>query len=241
MSNITGEDIRLMAGPLCLTSNDLANPVYVDIRAMQCNRCGACCKTQNSVRLSLFDIFNLSNDLHLPPKNFIRKYCRETSNYDLLGMGPFKGISIATGKGICPFFREGTGCSVNMAKPLICRMYPFTDVSIGRACQLKMFRKKDGAIFDGCSVHGLANNAAVIPDFEIMAFYYVHMKVTQEYLGVANGRWHEDQARDALYSATTITGDKKKIESYTAKIEAVFHEIDKNNVAILLEALSPGQ
>lgn len=241
MGNITQDDMREMADQLGLTADDVARPARLGAVRAECNRCGTCCRTQNGIVISLHDAFSIAERLGLTSKNFLRQYCRDSRTYDVFGHGMFPGISIATKKGTCPFFREDTGCVIHDVKPLVCRLYPFNTLHVTRASLLKMTRLKDDVHSKGCYIFDLPDNAIVPPDFEALAVYHVHMTVTREYYARYGGRWHEDLARAAMRNGELLAANKKIVADYAAQMREAFDELDRKNAVMLAEALEGKQ
>jgi Fe-S-cluster containining protein len=237
MANITQDDMRLMAGQIGLTVDDVSRSAIMDTASAECNRCGTCCRTQNGIVLSLDDIFRISERLGLTPKNFIRKHCRDSRAYDVFGRGPFPGLSIATKKGICPFFKDGEGCTINDVKPLVCRLYPFNTVHVTRASLFKMQRMKDDERYSDCYIFDFPNNSVMSPDFKALAVNHIHMSVTREYYTRYDGKWHEDLARQAMEEGKRLAGDGKVLAQLECQLREAFEALDRRNVEMLAEVL----
>jgi Fe-S-cluster containining protein len=238
MGNITQDDMQHMADQLGITAEDVARPVTLSAVRAECNRCGTCCRTQNGIVISLHDVFRIAEKLKLTPKNFIRQYCRDSRTYDVFGHGMYPGISIATKKGACPFFREGAGCSINDIKPLVCRLYPFNTIHVTRASLLKMVRLNDDVRYKGCYIFDLPGNAIVPPDFKALAVYHVHMTVTRDYFARYGSKWHENIARAAMSEGERLAGDEKVISGYMAQMREAFDELDRRNAEMLAGAMA---
>jgi Fe-S-cluster containining protein len=237
MGNITPDDMRHMAGQLGLVPDDVACPVRLETLKAECKRCGTCCRTQNGIVLSLYDVFRAAEQLGITPKNFIRKYCRDSRAYDVFGRGPFTGVSIATRNGACPFFREGTGCSIHDVKPLVCRLYPLNTLHVTRASLLKMVRMNDDAGYKSCYLFDFPDNAIVPPDFRALAVHHVHMSVTREYYARYGGKWHEDLARRAMEEGKRMADDARTLTRIEGEMRDAFDELDRRNAEMLAEAL----
>ncbi|MGA9141710.1 MAG: YkgJ family cysteine cluster protein [Methanocella sp.] len=210
----------------------------IDVRSYQCNRCGACCKNQNGIIISLNDAQLLARRLHVPLKNFVRKYCRDASVYDIFGHGPFKGIAIKTRKSVCSFYSEAVGCTVNDAKPMVCRLYPFNTIHVTRASILKMQRKKDGDCYDGCFIFDLCNEGIIRPDFDALAAHCIQMETTREYYRLCDDRWQDDMAQNAVSNGTRLSTDIKSVEVYARQLLLALDELDRMNGDILLETFA---
>lgn len=238
MANISFEDVRQMAGPMGLTISDISCPVKLEIAEGKCNRCGACCKTQNGIVLSLDDVYRIAGHLGFTTKYFFRHYCRESENiYDIFGMGPFKGLLLATKKGVCPFYKDDTGCTINDVKPLTCRLYPFNTLNVTRTCLLKMQKAKDGEAYRGCFILDLPGNAIVLPDFETLAVSHIRSYVTREFLAQTGGRWQQSLAQDAKDECVRLSEDETLVGQYAQMMQAAFADLDKRNAELLAKAI----
>ncbi|OPY28591.1 MAG: Flagellin N-methylase [Methanocella sp. PtaU1.Bin125] len=209
--------------------------MQIDIREYQCNRCGACCKHQDGIIISLNDAHLLARRLRMPLKNFVRKYCREAGVFDVFGHGPFRGLAIRTKKGVCPFYSGREGCTVNEAKPAVCRLYPFNTIHVTRASLLKMQRKKDGDCYDSCYIFSIPDEGVIGPDYEALAAHWIRMETTREYYRLYGDRWQEDQAQKAIASGARLSGDPKSVGLYARQLRAAFDELDRMNEGVLLE------
>lgn len=238
MANISFEDVRQMAGPMGLTGHDISSPVRLEIAEGKCNRCGACCKTQNGIVLSLDDVYRIAGHLGVTPKYFFRHFCRESESiYDIFGMGPFKGLLLATKNGVCPFYKDRTGCAINDVKPLTCRLYPFNTLNVTRICLLKMQKMKDGEAYRGCFILDLPGNAIVPPDYEALAVSHIQSFVTREYLAQTGGQWQQSLAHEAKDACVRLSQDEKLVEQYGQMMQVAFADLDKRNAELLAKAL----
>ncbi len=103
-----------------------------------CTMCGKCCVGREDILLNAQDVFRLSKELDIHPKDFIKKYCEVYIGNDskmvivrLLPVGPYK---------ICPLL-QGHRCIVHNVKPTVCAMFP-----IGRSIQLSPEEAKEPQI-----------------------------------------------------------------------------------------------
>ena len=81
-----------------------------------CRMCGECCQGKGGIVVGPRDLPRLCAHLHMEAERFI-------AVYGYLQNGKIK---IRTGPdNYCIFFLPGTGCSIHMAKPDICRAWPF--------------------------------------------------------------------------------------------------------------------
>ncbi|MEG2140774.1 MAG: YkgJ family cysteine cluster protein [Bilophila sp.] len=85
-------------------------------QVFDCQMCGQCCEGEGGIVLSPRDLQRLCQGLGLEQDAFLATYAvfRNGKN------------QVRTGEdGKCIFFREGTGCSVDVDKPDVCRAWPF--------------------------------------------------------------------------------------------------------------------
>lgn len=239
MAHISLEDVRQMAGPLGLAISDISSPVKLEITDGKCNRCGACCKTQNGIILSLIDIHKIAGKLGVTPKYFFQHYCRISTNiFDIFGTGPHKGILLRTKNGVCPFYKDQIGCTINDVKPVTCNLYPFKDFNVTRICLLKMQRKKDGEDYKDCYIFDLPNNAIIPTDFEALAANHIQRYVTQEFLAQSDDRWQSGLAQKAKDECIKLSGDNSLVKQYTKMLRAMFDDLDDRNSRLLTDVLA---
>lgn len=90
--------------------------VNISESAFECRLCGHCCKGDGGIVVSDKDLERLSAYLGCTALDFTAKY-GELRNGKLF---------IRSGEnGYCLFFKENSGCAVHMAKPDICRAWPY--------------------------------------------------------------------------------------------------------------------
>jgi len=81
-----------------------------------CRMCGECCRGEGGIVVGPRDLSRLCAHLHMEAESFIALY----------GYRQNEKIKIRTGPDrYCIFFLPGTGCSIHMSKPDICRAWPF--------------------------------------------------------------------------------------------------------------------
>lgn len=80
-----------------------------------CQRCGRCCCLSDPIAITSRDAERIASYLGITVDQFIDKFAKRTEASD-------SGLSLLSQP--CVFYREGTGCSVHQARPMICRMYP---------------------------------------------------------------------------------------------------------------------
>ena len=84
----------------------------------ECKRCGACCKNRD-VKLTLDDIFRLSEFLDMDPDSFFNKYCVEVSKND-----DSLALPYLQRDGERCHFLEDNLCQAHFAKPSACINLP---------------------------------------------------------------------------------------------------------------------
>lgn len=84
----------------------------------ECKRCGACCKDRD-VKLTLDDIFRLSEFLDMEPDKFFAKYCVEIAKNDDTIVLPY----LRKDGGACCFLEDNI-CQAHFAKPSVCMNLP---------------------------------------------------------------------------------------------------------------------
>ena len=84
--------------------------------AFRCRMCGECCRGKGGIVVGPRDLPRLCAHLHMEAERFITVYCCRQNGKIKIRTGP---------DNCCIFFLSGTGCSVHMAKPDICRAWPF--------------------------------------------------------------------------------------------------------------------
>ena len=81
----------------------------------ECLHCGRCCCFFDPIAITVRDAERISRYLDITMEQFLEKFAKKTNASD-------SGLSLLSHP--CVFFREGTGCTVYEARPMICRMYP---------------------------------------------------------------------------------------------------------------------
>jgi len=84
--------------------------------AFDCRMCGECCRGEGGIIAGPRDLPRLCAYLHMETEHFIATYGYQQDGKIKIRTGP---------DSYCIFFLPGTGCSVHMAKPDICRAWPF--------------------------------------------------------------------------------------------------------------------
>ncbi len=81
-----------------------------------CRRCGECCQGEGGIVLSAKDQARLAAHLRLTVPDLLSAHARPAEGKFILTCGP---------DGFCRFFRQGAGCSIHLARPDICRAWPY--------------------------------------------------------------------------------------------------------------------
>ncbi|SHN55394.1 YkgJ family cysteine cluster protein [Desulfovibrio litoralis] len=82
----------------------------------ECKLCGICCEGSGGIVLSEKDLKRIAEHFRLDEKTFLSKYA-EFHNAKW---------KIKTAEdGFCVFFKKGVGCDAHIARPDICRAWPF--------------------------------------------------------------------------------------------------------------------
>lgn len=86
-----------------------------------CTMCGKCCIDREDILLTPRDIYNMSKELGLNPRDFFIAYCENyigsDSRMPIVRLKPRGSIKR------CPLLKDRK-CSVHKAKPAVCAMFP---------------------------------------------------------------------------------------------------------------------
>ena len=83
--------------------------------AFDCKLCGHCCEGRGGIVVSDADLVRLCEFLHLSAEGFASRW----------GTRQGEKLFIRSDENGCVFFHKGEGCSVHIAKPDICRAWPY--------------------------------------------------------------------------------------------------------------------
>ena len=93
-----------------------------------CKQCGKCCINREDILLNSKDLYNISKELGLAPRDTIAQYCEvylgQNSRIPIVRLKPRGSIKR------CPLLRDRK-CSVHNAKPTVCALFP-----LGRSIKL---------------------------------------------------------------------------------------------------------
>ena len=90
--------------------------VGVPLKAFDCLGCGHCCQGRGGIIVAPQDLHRIADHLGLTPDEFITGYGERKGEKLVIRMGD---------DGYCFFYRQGVGCGVHVAKPDVCRAWPF--------------------------------------------------------------------------------------------------------------------
>ena len=100
-----------------------------------CTMCGKCCIDREDILLTPRDIYNMSKELGLNPRDFFITYCENyigsDSRMPIVRLKPRDSIKR------CPLLKDRK-CSVHKAKPAVCAMFP-----IGRCIRFENKKEKN--------------------------------------------------------------------------------------------------
>lgn len=86
-----------------------------------CIMCGRCCIHREDILLSPKDVYRMSKELKITPKEFLEQYCETyiggDSRIPIVRLRPRGSVKR------CPLLKDRK-CSVHKAKPVVCAMFP---------------------------------------------------------------------------------------------------------------------
>ena len=86
-----------------------------------CTQCGKCCIHREDILLNPKDVYNMSKELNMEPKDFIDHYCEiyvgSDSKIPVVRLKPKGSVKR------CPLLKDRK-CMVHKAKPTVCAMFP---------------------------------------------------------------------------------------------------------------------
>ncbi len=86
------------------------------VAVFDCKMCGQCCEGQGGIVVSPSDLERICSHLLLDAQEFLAQYGHMHNGK----------LKVRSGDdGFCIFFKQGEGCAVHVAKPNICRAWPF--------------------------------------------------------------------------------------------------------------------
>lgn len=165
--------------------------------AFACSRCGACCRKQKAVLLTLQDIFRISRHLGLKPGDFFRKYCTRSAKFNSDGVKRF----YLKADGGCPFLRDNA-CSIQDVKPIACAMNPFYYIESSLAAY-----KVLGLVEDECALNKFSFDTMTKGDGERLVDMDILARLTDEYIARYGG-FDEATAADHDVRSLKALGDE---------------------------------
>ena len=85
-----------------------------DCLGRKCN--AECCRIESLIPISVYDVFEISKHLKIPPQKFFNTYCVTTQQ------GSYHYLALdCTKQHKCPFLKNNK-CSIYKTRPLICRL-----------------------------------------------------------------------------------------------------------------------
>lgn len=148
-----------------------------------CSKCGACCRNQKAVLLTVHDIIRMSGKLGLKPGEFFKKYCTISAKFSGDGLKRFY-LKVDGG---CPFLKDNL-CSVHDVKPVACARNPFYYIQSSLAAY-KVF----GLIEDECRINEYSYDTMTKGENESLIDMDILVKGTDEYIA-KYGRFDEKTA-----------------------------------------------
>ena len=102
-------------------------------QAFACRMCGECCRGEGGIVVGPRDLPRLCSHLHMGAESLVARYGYKQDGKMKIRTGP---------DSYCIFFLHGTGCSVHISRPDICRAWPFfrgnmvdeTSLSMAKEC-----------------------------------------------------------------------------------------------------------
>lgn len=150
----------------------------------KCGRCGKCCKAEEVVRLTIYDIFRLSSHLSMSPNTFFKKYCIISDPFK----HGYKAIYLKTRNG-CPFYKDN-GCSIYEFRPIVCSIFPFIYIELSHA----IYRMEE-ITFDSCSISKVPYTWNLLGDKELLIAMEIAVEMTTEYLERYHYKFDERTAK----------------------------------------------
>ena len=88
----------------------------------KCRRCGKCCKNQDTILFSPWDIFRIGKKVGKSPATVIKDYTEVYVGHQ--SRIPVVHLLMQGRKNSCPFLTEEGRCSIHDVKPTVCALYP---------------------------------------------------------------------------------------------------------------------
>jgi uncharacterized protein len=182
----------------------------------KCRRCGACCKNQKAVLLTLDDIFRLSERLGMQPGVFYKRYCLRSGKFSFDNI---LRIYLKT-EGGCPFLQDGL-CSVYDARPIVCAVNPFYYFESSLAAYRVLSLTQDE-----CSLSAMPYDMITKGDVERLVDMDILVGATDEYMD-RYGKF--DKVAAAAYrekSLRELHDKSRRSVAYAALLDQAVHRED---------------
>ncbi len=191
-------------------------PLIVDMKNIPCKRCGDCCKNKIGIALMIYDIDRISNYFKINPKTFIRKYCNPDT------------WEISTKDGVCQFYDEKAGCTIEVVKPLACKLYPYHMISYSTVQLLKDLSNENKT--EKCFVNDLPDDAILQLDEDSNCIDQAHLLGTDHYHQKIGQQWYNKEAHEHLQKANELL---TKPELYNKLKSDVIKEFDATRAFVI--------
>jgi len=169
--------------------------IEMTVAQFQCKQCGACCRSDSMIPLTLDDVFRIADFLDLEPDEFFARYCTEVP------VGSSVPMAYLKREGGCPFLEDGL-CAVHFVKPLLCRYMPST--IFGSVPYLR------GKMPPSCAVQHVRGGAKVNDDDRIREKYMVSMILTSIYYSM-HGTFIYALAKPYIYRILLINRNRGQL------------------------------
>lgn len=131
----------------------------------ECAMCGRCC-SQRLILLNTEDVFRMAEHFKVPVPEFMEKY---GVVFATTATSKTPRLYLQIQGDVCPFFKDGEGCSIHEIKPLMCRLFPVLKPG-QTAGDIKAFIKKhahsEGVL--SCKMFSLTDDMPLAVDREAM-------------------------------------------------------------------------
>lgn len=129
----------------------------------KCQRCGMCCKNNNSIVLMPYDIYSMSKYLNLEIPDFLFSYTMITMDENNI---PIIRIAMDKQENKCPFLKYSKNghkyeCDIYSNKPIICTLSPLSLLLKQEDKAIKLYYLK----VDQCEVSKVSKNRYTIQEF----------------------------------------------------------------------------
>lgn len=113
-----------------VSSRKNSNAHFGDSPVFTCQRCGQCCQGAGGIVLAPSDARRLAEHLGIGVAELLERYAEQQGGKQRLRVGA---------DGLCVFFQNG--CKVHVAKPDVCRAWPFFKGNLEDPYSLEMAKE----------------------------------------------------------------------------------------------------